>query len=158
MQLPCDQAQVVEKRLPTPHLLRSHGKVATLEVLIPRGARFIYGLLGADFSPNDSRELTIQVSSSTVFVPITDWSLARGLDSVRTGIPPWAAHDILNAASIAAADFGSGLLRFSIGAFGEIGSNVWVFRNLTKAVVALLLIEEPLSEERLGLILQQCFG
>lgn len=136
---------------------RSNATMAAVEVFIPRGARFIYGLLAGEFVPSDSEELVVEVASAQTGDTITDWSLARGLDTVKAGIPTWAVEDILNSALEAAETqaIGPGCLRFPSGAYGAIGSSAWVFQGLTKIVVTLLSGDDrSLSAEELSSLLR----
>ncbi len=158
--IPCESPRYNEKRVPVFCAPRAKKSMAALEVFIAHGGRFSYGLLGAEFVPNDSKELVVQVGSSEAGQTMTDWSLARGLDAVRSGIPPWAVEEILNAAleNAEGQALGSGCLRFSLGAHGEMGSNRWVFRGLANAVISLVSMDSPLSEAALSSILRRHFA
>jgi hypothetical protein len=158
--LPTRPSQVVQRGMEVPPSPWASRSMAAIEVFLPRGGRFIYGLLGGAFTPNDSKELVVQVASSEAGQTITDWSLARGLDAVRSGIPPWAVEDILNAAleNTEGQTLGPGCLSFHLGAHGEIGSSTWVFRGLTHAVISLVSKDGPLSEAGLSSILRRHFG
>lgn len=118
---------------------KRHAKIA-LEVLIPRGAHFVYGLLGAEFTPSHGDEFVVRVSRDQAGEKISDWSLARGLDEVTSDIPAWAIEVILDAASSSGLVFstGSGVVQFVLGGHGTLGSNKWVFRGLSKCIVELI--------------------
>jgi hypothetical protein len=158
--LPSTRLQVVHREIEAQYSLRSNKSTAALEVFIPRGGRFIYGLLGADFIPSDSGKLIVEVAGSEPGSTVTDWSLARELDAVRVGIPTWAVEEILDGASEAANTqlISSGNLRYILGAYGEMGSNNWVFRCLALAVANLFSLESPLSGEGLSSIVRQHFS
>ena len=157
--IPCRAAEYIEKRVAVSWATRAKRSTAALEVFIPRGGTWKYGLLGCEFVPNGSKELVVQVTSSEAGQTITDWSLAQGLDAVKSGLPPWAAEEILSAASEngEAQALGPGWLRFPIGAYGEIGSSKWVFRCLANAVISLVSMDGPLSEAGLSSILKRHF-
>jgi hypothetical protein len=158
--IPCTVAQYIEGRLAVSGAAQAKRSMAALEVFIASGGRFSYGLLGGEFFPGGSDELAVQVAVCQTGQPITDWSLARGLDAVKAGIPPWAAEDIVNATLETAKTqpIGSGSLRFTLGAHGEIGSSSWVFRGLAGAIVKLLSTDGPLSEEGLAEIVRTQFN
>jgi len=155
-----EATEYIENRLVVSSAPGAKESIAALEVFIAHGGRFSYGLLGGAFAPNDSKELVVRVASSEGGQTITDWSLARGLDAVRTGIPPWAAEEILNAAleNAEGQALGPGCLSFCLGAHGEMGSNRWVFRGLANAVISLVFMNGPLSEAGLSSILRRHFG
>jgi hypothetical protein len=151
---------ILEKKLQVSRSVGTRNvRMAAIEVFIPRGGRFIYGLLGVEFAATDSAaELLVQVSCSQTGDVISDWSLARGLDVVKAGIPPWAAEEILSAAIdfAEAESVGPGCLRLALGAHGELGSNRWVFRGLANAVTSLVSSEDrSLAEEQVSSVLQQ---
>lgn len=155
--LPTEPSQVVQKVIEVRHPPRRSRSIAAIEVLIPCGGRFIYGLLGGEFTPNDSQPLVVQVACSETGQTITDWSLARRLDAVISGIPPWAAEEILNAAleNAESQALGPGCLRYSLGAHGVLGSSRSVFRGLAGVVVSLICLDNPLSEAELSSILKR---
>ena len=154
-----ESRRIVQKEREVVHSSpRSKGGMAAIEVFIPRGARFIYGLLAGELVPGDSKELIVQVANGETGQTITDWSLARGLDAVKSGIPTWATEEILNSAleAVDAQPIGPGCLRFPLGAHGQLGSNAWVFRGLAKAIVTLISTDDrSLSEEELSSILRR---
>lgn len=117
---------------------------AAIEVCFQTGARFRYGLLGAEFLEEGSNDLVIQVPTQATNRIISEISLADGVDQVRCGIPSWAIDGIF-AATLESPDIlalGNGYLRYTIGAYGEIGSSVSVFANLARSVVECLMLEE----------------
>jgi len=154
--LPCLVKEQLERRIEVAHVPAAHKAMVAVEVLIPHGGKFSYAILAGEFVPSDSNELVVQVASSQTGETITDWSLAGGLDAVKSGIPAWATEDILNAALEAAKtqSIAPGCLRFPSGAHGVIGSNAWVFRGLAKVVVALVSADDrsPTAEELSSLL------
>ena len=157
--LPTGLSQVLQREIQLHQPPRSSRSMAAIEIFIPYGGRFSYGLLGGEFTPSDSKQLVVQVTSGEGGQIITDRSLARGLDVVRNGLPPWVAEEILSAASenVEIQTLGPGCLRF-LGAHGEIGSSRWVFRGLANAVISLITMDSSLSEVELWSILRRHFS
>ncbi len=140
-----------------PARLRSSHLIA-IEVFIPLGARFSYGLLGAAFDPG---ETTLTANAVVTDHPQETWesSLAHPLDLIRIGIPEWATTAILDSISdFDAEQLGGGRLSFNWGAYGEIGSSVSVFARLTKAITQVLTMREPAVETAFQSLLTQVFG
>jgi hypothetical protein len=139
--LPATSSDVVEERRQIAYSPTNQKDFrAAIEVLIPLGGRFIYGLLASEYFRNTStNELVVQVANCAPGPIITESSLARGLDAVESGIPVWASNEILKTAFEAAEGqrLGAGYLRFASGAHGKIGSNIWVFGGLARALVEL---------------------
>lgn len=157
--LPIGRSHLVEKRMALSDQERHSSSAAAIEVFIPSGGRFAYGLLGADYTSSKPGELLVQVAAATRGQDITEWSLARGLDLVRNGIPEWAAAEILSATFkyTGTQALGSGRLRFAFGAHGEMGSSKRIFQALSKSVITLLCMDAPVSEAQLSAIVERHF-
>ncbi|MBD2385906.1 hypothetical protein [Cylindrospermum sp. FACHB-282] len=123
-------------------------KQVMLERLVPLGARFLYGCLGAIFEPNNSDKLVLNVVISTELEREVNFSLATSLDVVRVGIPEEYANSVFIGAKSklqepAISDiFGSGEVYFKWGTFGEIGSSRAFFHDLACAVIEVMVREK----------------
>jgi hypothetical protein len=116
-------------------------QLAVVEVFVPRGPRADYGALGAQFVPDDTDSLVIQVPKSGLDAGnlLAD-SLAASSDTVRIGLPKEYSQAVL-AGTLnceALVSLGSGELTFLCAAHGEIGSSPWVFSKLACIIVQLL--------------------
>ncbi|TAF02394.1 MAG: hypothetical protein EAZ77_18945 [Nostocales cyanobacterium] len=116
-----------------------------IEIIVPLGARFLYGCLGAMFSPNDSGKLVLKVAVSTDVEREVKSSLASLLDTVRVGIPEEYANSVLEGSKSKLQEpgiskiFGSGEIAFKWGTFGEIGSSRAFFRDLAYTVIEVMV-------------------
>jgi hypothetical protein len=127
-----------------------------VELFTHAGGYCPYGLLGAEFVPQDSHVLLLQVSVSSADGRCFDAALAGAIDEVRFGLPREYAEGVLDGAAAAGAIhvLGSGVLRFRCAAHGKVGSSSNHFRRLAMLVVQLLCLNtESITEEEVaGLI------
>lgn len=125
---------------------------AAIEVFIPRGGMFHYGLLGAHFTPDQVGKLVVQVAVESDGNEEIDWSLAGRFDKIRVGIPAGRIErSTLAGALIGDAIFklGSGVLCFDCAASSAAGSAPMIFEMLAGGVVQLIAAgEQQLSEEQ----------
>lgn len=121
-----------------------------IEMFIPTGGRFIYGLLESEFTPTNSGEFSIKVATSTDTGNPVDWSLAASVDEVCAGIPLEYSESVIEGALSAADVLGSGILCFEGGAHGALGSSNRIFRHLATTAVRILACPfESVSEQNL---------
>ncbi|OCR02198.1 hypothetical protein BCD67_06160 [Oscillatoriales cyanobacterium USR001] len=122
-----------------------------VEMFIPTGGRFIYGLLEAEFTPTNLGEFSIKVATSANTGNPVDWSLAASVDEVCAGIPLEYSESIIEGALSAGGDIlGSGILCFEGGAHGALSSSNRIFRHLATTAVRILACPfESVSEENL---------
>lgn len=125
-------------------------KTLALEVMIPRGARVLYGLLGIRYDlTNEGRQVDFydKVDVSSIYLD----SLVKGFETVRFGLPI-----IYSEASI----YGlkryfelikfkrSGVIEICGGAFGDVSSNELVFKKIGFVLGALTsLPDREISDE-----------
>ncbi|MCC5635500.1 hypothetical protein LC593_06485 [Nostoc sp. CHAB 5844] len=135
-----------------------------IEILVPLGAKFLYGCLGAIFTPNDSGKLVLKVSISTEVERQLNNSLASSLDIVRVGITEEYAFRVADGAKLKLQElgisniFGSGEISFKWGAFGEIGSSKALFHDLAYAVIEVIVRDKGRSyniQPPLKMVLEQ---
>lgn len=116
-------------------------RTATVELFIPLGGRFLYGLLGCEVIGQKSPTLDVVVQTSLKKEQRFLGSLAGELDSVWWGLSDEYANAVLEGASAGVSKFGSPsaqAIRFSYAAYGEIGSTGSMFERLGMMTIALL--------------------
>jgi hypothetical protein len=115
----------------------------TVEVARMLGHPSSYGLLGAEFMPDSSGRITVEValSGGADGETVTYDSLAAGSDTVRAGLPREYGSAVLQTGTLYASALGPGTLRFDDAAHGMVGSSVAVFGWLTRIVLQLLVHE-----------------
>ena len=142
--------QVIDRSfcLASPGLKNRHD--LAIEIFVPKGARFEYGLLGGEFIPDDSGCLQVFVSAASEGVPFNE-SLASKLDEVWIGLPLSYARAIMDGVAIAEKELAflpSGKLHFNCAAYGTAGSCVAIFRTLSTTIVKLLRLGNSLDTQR----------
>jgi hypothetical protein len=121
-----------------------------VEMFIPTGGCFIYGLLEAEFTPTNLGEFSLKVATSANTGNPVDWSLAASVDEVCAGLPLEYSESVIEGALSAADILGSGILCFEGGAHGAVGSSKRIFRHLATTAVRILACPfESVSEENL---------
>jgi len=117
------------------------GRSVTVELFVPLGGRFVYGLLGCEATgENNSTVDVIAQTASGSGLQFND-SLAGELDFVRWGLAEEYAKSVLDGATRAASLFSAppvNTIQFSIAAHGEIGSTESIFERLSIAAIGLL--------------------
>ena len=134
-------------------------KTGALEILIPVGGRFFYGLLGAEFIPNDSGNFTVEVLISTDQERIYKQSIASKLDQIRVGLPSEYSQSVINGITEplnkeTLRKLGSGLLRFNQGAYSNVGSSNKIFRHIATTVVQLLMVQRGSNDQEVTKIVK----
>lgn len=127
---------------------------AALEIIIPVGPRVCYGLLGAEFIPNNSGNLSVEIRVSTDSESIFKNSIAAQFDAVRFGLPMEYSQSVIEGISNSLNNqvieiIGSGVIRFDRAAHGEISSSKKFFRNIASIVMQLLLLDENNQQEEI---------
>jgi len=120
----------------------SQNKRITIEILLPRNASY-YGLLGAEFIPDNSGMTTVRIAVSDCENNIFENHMSYNFEKVICGIPREYGNSVLNyiKANIEKINLPSGKLNFNIGAHGIIGSSCSVFGVLSGIVLMLLQID-----------------
>jgi hypothetical protein len=144
--------EIISKNIANGLTKKNKNKRGSVEILIPVGARFFYGFLGAEFLPNDSGSFGIELLVSTEHENIYAESIASEFDQIRLGLPSEYSQSVLDGAIESLAEkklgeFGSGMLRFDQAAHSQIGSSNKFFRHIARTVVQLLMIDRSRKEE-----------
>lgn len=156
--LPHVDVDVLEYALPAGEPVVTEQRRAAIEVMIPTGARIIYGLLGVEFSAEDTSQLLVQVAVSPNDGEVVPWSIADRSDEVRAGLPHEYVDGVVAGVNAAESPrlLGSGVLRFNCAAHGAVGSSQDVFRRAAMIVVRLLCLDpRSVSEQRLVELLEE---
>jgi hypothetical protein len=123
---------------------KEYRRTVIVEMLVPAGGRFEYGLLGATVIDSGAltSEIAVEVEVTGASGPIFADSLAGTLDTVRWGLPAEYAEAVREGAREAllrdGAPAGPGI-QFAWAAHGYVGSNSHRFRRLAALVVSLLV-------------------
>lgn len=128
----------VERRFSSNKRLVDSRKIA-IELFIPRGARFDYGLIGGEFITNESNEFVTTVCHSIEARVLAD-SLVDVLDEVKVGLPLDYADAVLEGivSESAHAALPTGHLLVCCAAYGRFGSSVFFFRLLGKILFRMM--------------------
>lgn len=118
--------------------------LAAIEIFLPLGPHWMYGLLGGQFKPElkDRLDVDVLVSSSTERFFVSE--LTRKSDDVRTGLPVEYVEATIDGISLARGELDKvapGTLVINRAAHGQIGSSEVVFKHLAVALVKLFNIE-----------------
>jgi hypothetical protein len=130
---------------------------AAVECLVA-GPRASYGALGATFVPDTAGALILQIPYSDGIGDLLTGSLAERIDTVHVGLASEYVSAFLESTLLpdAALMLGSGTLRYSCAAHGEVGSSEMFFEVLGRVVMRLLSLQDmSTSEADLVLLLQQ---
>ena len=112
-----------------------------IELFIPRGGRFDYGLIGGELLSTDADEFVVMVCYSAAQPrPLAD-SLAGALDDVLIGLPRDYANAVADGIAMddsKHASLPAGQLRICYGAYGRVNSSVFFFRLLGKVLFRMI--------------------
>jgi hypothetical protein len=114
-----------------------------VEVMAPRGARAIYGLLGARFVADPySSAFKAVLSAGSEPRPVQANTLLGRIESVEVGLPEEYAQAVASSVRLACEDgrpASSGVLDIRYAAIGHVSSNQRVFSMLGNAIVQLMV-------------------
>ncbi len=126
---------------------------AAIEMIVPSAGRALYGLLGAEFAPNNSGQLLVKVAVSENVGQEIEWSLASSMDKVCSGLPVEYADRVFDGVVSAGEILGSGVLLINCAAHGAVGSSPRMFQQLALKLVRLIASQgESVSEEELAVL------
>jgi hypothetical protein len=137
------------------------GRLA-VEVLLPTGPMWHYGLLGGTFDADDTSWFRGSVGYRSVdFTNDLPWSLSPArTDRLAVGLPLWAAQAVVGFLANGGRDLErlpSGLLSITHAVIGEAGSSTAILQAITLCLTA-IVSEAPglLTGDRLAELVSQC--
>lgn len=116
-------------------------KCVVIEVFIPLGGRFLYGLLGGEAIDCLYQDFNLVAFEMVATDSVFNGSLAGDLDIVSWGLPNEYIDSVLDGACIGIEKYGlpdAATIQFHLAAFGEIGSTVSIFRRLAIIIIAFM--------------------
>lgn len=132
---------------------------AGVEILIPRGPRALYGLLGAELRPNRIGELRVRVLTCSGNRRRFKDAIALASDEVYVGLPDEFAAAVIEGVveqNKRPGGLASGELVFQCAAHGLVGSSPTIFKWLSAVLVRILnLSAENLGEPKLAELLRE---
>lgn len=153
-----EPVSVLSLRLPAASSASTAASQAAVELRQIAGPHSNYGLLGAEFVPNGTAELAIEVATSGAYTRDdeegTRWILpsSRPWTGEIVGLPTEHGKAVLAAARNApnVAQLGGGTLHFDRAAYHRVDSNDNTYARLARIVVRLLMPSaEVMSEQAL---------
>ncbi len=140
----------------------NQAKVGVVEVLVPLGGRFKYGLLGGILRPAPTDVLSIELNVSSPGERLFINSLAKEIDEVRVGLPEEYAEAVLSGVDVAKEQLNAlapGSLSICYAAHGAVGSSRVIFKHLATILVKILNSEcVDLSDAELLKLFPASFG
>ena len=129
-------------------------RIIIVELLVPKGPRLEYGLLGAELQSELSAELRILVNIAPASsLASNDSLLPRALDEVKIGLPfPYGEAVIKGVTAVAKemSELVTGKLHFKYAALGNVSSSAAIFELLGRTVFRLLMTGDiPVHKEQL---------
>ena len=114
-----------------------------LEVMIPRGAHVMYGLLGVCYLPdNNEKKIKLFFSKSKSTESVYSKSLIDMFEKAKVGLPDEYVEAAINGVNRANNLNAEALLRgnyeFSYAAFGDVSSNKKIFEKLSFSLAFLV--------------------
>ena len=110
------------------------------EIVIPRGARMLYGALGAEFASSARASgLTVEVNVCNESRRRFSDSLIAHMEEVSVGLPSEYVESVFSGAQISQTEhrmLSTGTLRFAYAAHGAVSSNAPLFRQLASCLTA----------------------
>jgi len=136
--------------------------LAAVELVVPRGPRIWYGLLGGRLEPRSSDKLTITLTISGHSGPVLTDTLAPSYDEVRVGLPGEYVEAVVagfKSAAAATDALVAGELTVNCAAHGLVGSSNAIFEHLGDILLKLFNNVEPeITDERLTTFLPERFA
>jgi len=123
-----------------------------LEMMWPTGPRWLYGLLGATFTPGHASALDVTICTDDIPGGAFEDALIFSRNDVRMGLLPEYGPAIATALARHPGELqalGAGTLDFNCAAHSEIGSAVAVFRTLASTVLSVLTAGQPVADDQI---------
>lgn len=113
-----------------------------IELLLPLGGRFLYGLLGCELSLYDQTKRRVELqlqNGGDIFAQ----SLAQDLDIVHSGLPVGFENSVLDEAGACMSELdpeSKFCVSFYDAAYGEVGSSISIFKRLCRAAISVVVM------------------
>jgi hypothetical protein len=124
-----------------------------LELMIPRGGRIEYGLLGVDYDYSGSSSLTTKVRfENKQHSQLFKDSLMKGVEPIYVGLPEEYSEDVLLGVDSRIKEISSslnGTLDFRYAAYGLVSSTGVLYKKLARIILRLLIIPEEQVNKQL---------
>jgi hypothetical protein len=114
--------------------------LAAIELFVPLGPRSMYGLLGGQWKPDETDQLSVDVSISSANERLFADSFAMTGDKVRVGLPAEYAQAVLAGVDLTKSELNTlapGRLTINCAAHGTIGSCESVYKHLAAILIKL---------------------
>lgn len=147
----------IAQSFPAEPISSAQSKAVALEVMWPTGPRWLYGLLGATFTPGLGSALDVTICTDDVLGETFENALVFSRNDVRMGLLPEYGPAVAAALARHPGELqalGAGTLDFNCAAHSEIGSAVAVFRTLTSAILSVLTAELPVADDQIVQLLR----
>ena len=153
------QKTLIQNFVANRHLIYEPRETA-VEILVPLGARSMYGLLGGRYVYDSTSELRVEVSLSSATERPFPESLATSTDEVRIGLPAEYGAAVLAGIEIAENDAPLTAGRFFVdhAAHGTVGSCIAIYKHLSAVLVKLFNLKEEPSDSDLVALFPTEFG
>ncbi|TFW33900.1 hypothetical protein [Massilia horti] len=114
----------------------------TLELFVPLGGRFNYGLLGCQIEAPAMQATTVVVDASHQRTESFTGSLAHRVELVHWGLDSEFVDSVFEGAARGIAEYGrpSGRIHFNVAAHGDVGATAKMFSRLARLVIALVVV------------------
>lgn len=150
---------IITKDIQTGLACKSGNRQTALEIMIPVGPRVCYGLLGAEFIPNNSGKLSVEVRVSTENESIFHSSIAAQFDTVKIGLPEEYSQSVIDGIVNSLNNqmiqtLGSGIIKIEQAAHGEMSSSKKMFRNIAATIIHLLVLDQVSPQEEVTAIVK----
>lgn len=128
-----------------------------IEIMQPRGARCLYGLLGIEIEKKTEPSLNIITDNGAEDYRLFNDSLLSSFEIPKYGFPDEISEKItqtmLQEILNINAEFG-GEIRICFGVYSDISSNLLVFKKLAKTIANNILLPEKINTDSLKFFLQ----
>ena len=132
---------------------KKSSRIVVVEMILPRGSRSLYGLLGGRYSYKDEKNLCLKIGNGDNSLNIFNESLISSFEQAYIGLPNEYISSVVNGTKKAQRKFnvlGPGTLEFFYAAHGFVSSNALIFEKLAFIIVNLLGCEfKDISKEQL---------
>jgi hypothetical protein len=142
----------IAQSFPAKPMSRALSRSVALEMMWPTGPRWLYGLLGATYTPGHASALDVTICTDEIPGEAFQDALAFSRNDVRMGLLPEYGPAVSAGLARRPGELqalGAGTLDFNCAAHSEIGSAVAVFRTLASTVLSVLATNQPVADDQI---------